>query len=331
MKSFKVAILGNGRIAQAAAYYFKKYPFVNKVYFPLHDKEIKACDLLVGALGGGIAECGLGYALRYKKNLIDISDIDPPFYLQAKKRIEKSGITVIPGCGFSPGLVNFILGRELSSLNAVNAVEVKAGSLSRRKFFFPFLWCFEDLILEHHIPSWQIRAGEKKSFPHFAGYKKEKYFGIASESYFCASGFENILDAVKLKNFTCKVVRPYGFREFFQFLKNQGFLKKENLRVTKNILEGVKEDNFTLGEIKIFTKDKKIIWRIKSFSKKNETLNSMQKLTASIPAGIGKFILENRLKRAGLLFMEDLGKDEVVFRELIKEVRKDRISLQRQQ
>ena len=73
-----------------------------------------------------------------QKNLIDVSDLDPEFYLERKTRIEKSGITVIAGCGFSPGLVNLILGKELSLHPDIQEIEVKAGSLSPNKHFFPF-------------------------------------------------------------------------------------------------------------------------------------------------------------------------------------------------
>ena len=212
--SCKVLILGQGRIAGAVAYYLKQNNPAWTVSYLSSDREVRNADILIGALAGALGEKGLSLALKYKVNLIDISDIDPPFYLRRKKEIEKAGITVIPGCGFSPGLVNFILGREFSRLEGIKEIEIKAGSLSPRKLFFPFLWCFEDLVLEHQIPSWQMFSGKKKKFPAFAGYKKEEFFGIEAESYYCASGFENILDKAKLNNFSCRVVRPLGFSEF---------------------------------------------------------------------------------------------------------------------
>ena len=327
-----VVILGNGRIARAISCYLKKNrPGYKVTLLTKGDNEVKECALIIGALAGSLGQDCLKLALRYKKNLIDVSDLDPEFYLERKTRIEKSGITVIAGCGFSPGLVNLILGKELSLHPDIQEIEVKAGSLSPNKHFFPFLWCFEDLILEHQIPSWQIIKGKKKKLPPFAGLQKEKFFGIKAESYLCASGFENLLEKPELKSFQCRVVRPDGFMTFFNFLQNQGFLKKENLMLSKKILETRKEDNFTLSEIILLTKNKKIIWRLKSRSRKEEKLNSMQKITAAVPALIAKMLLDNKIKQSGLVFMEDLGRDKLIFDSVLSGLRREGIVISKHQ
>lgn len=323
----KALILGQGRIAGAVAYYLKRNNPAWAVSYLSSEREVRNADILIGALAGALGEKGLSLALKYKVNLIDISDLDPPFYLRRKKEIEKAGITVIPGCGFSPGLVNFILGREFSRREGIKEIEIKAGSLSHRKLFFPFLWCFEDLALEHQIPSWQMCSGKKKKFPPFAGYEKEGFFGIEAESYYCASGFENILDKAKLKNFSCRVLRPLGFREFFGFLKNEGFLSKENQAFTKKVVEANAEDNITMAEITVRTKDQKIRWLIKACSKKNEALNSMQKITAASASAMCGLMASGGIKKSGLLFMEDMAKDGSLFSGFLQAVKRNNISL----
>lgn len=328
-KRHKIFILGDGRVGQAILYYLEKNIPYAQAGFLSDDSQAKGCDLLIGALPGELGEKGLSLALRNKINLIDVSDIDPPFYLNAKKKIGKAGITVIPGCGFSPGLVNCILGREFSRNNAVSGVEIKAGSLSKKEFYYPFLWCFEDLILEHKIPSWQVISGKKIKFPAFAGYQEERFLGVAAESYFVASGFENLLDEFRVKNFKCRVIRPAGFMYFFNFLRNHGFLDKENAAVSKQILEQHKENNSTLSEITLETGKEKVVWQVKAFSGKNEPLNSMQKITAAAPAIIAGLILENKLNGQGLLFMEDLGKNRDLFELLLNGIRKENITAKR--
>jgi len=317
-KNFNVAIIGNGRIGQALRYYFKQYSFVSRADFLSKDSDAGRYDLLVGALPGEIGKKCLNLALKYRKNLIDISDIDPPEYLKQKSEIKKRGILVIPGCGFSPGLVNFILGRYLFKPSSVKDIEVKAGSLSPKKDFYPFLWCFEDIVVEHTIPSWQIVSGKKKKFPVFAGRRQEKYFGIEAESYYCASGFENILHK-GLKSFVVRVVRPRGFRRFFSFIKSHGFIDKANIAITKNMLESRKEDNFTFAEVNITLKNAKSRWFIKSFSRKSDRLNSMQKITASFPASLGKFLLQGKIQKSGLLFVDSIAQDKQIFEALLKE------------
>ncbi|MBN1913315.1 MAG: hypothetical protein JW788_02835 [Candidatus Omnitrophica bacterium] len=328
-KKLRVSILGDGRIARAAEYYLKKNGIAAESVFPLSKNRIVPSDLLIGALAGDSGQQCLGLALKYRKNLLDISDVDPPFYLRKKEEIEKKGILVIPGCGFSPGLVNFILGKELAVSGGAKEAEVSAGSLSRKKFLFPFLWCFEDLILEHKIPSWQVISGKNRKFPPFHSYRKERFFGIEAESYFCASGFENLLKDSKVSNFKCRVIRPRGFMDFFNFLDNHGFLKNGYKDTTKRVLEGYKIDNLTLAQIGISTDKERIIWKIKSFSRGGERLNSMQKITVGLPVVLAKMVLEGAFNKRGLLFAEDMGKDVSLFSALLPKIRKQGILLQR--
>ena len=329
MKKLKIVILGDGRIGRAAEFFLKKYILGAEVSFLKRDSQAKDCALLIGALPGELGEKCLKLALRYKKNLVDISDVDPPFYLRQRRQIERAGITVIPECGFSPGLVNFLIGRELSVLKRFDSVEVKAGSLSKKKNHFPFLWCFEDLILEHRIPSWQLLGGKKKKFPPFSGLREERFSGIDAETYLCASGFEHLLSLSKADDFTCRVIRPRGFKDFFGFLDNHGFLKEEFFASTKGMLEAASEDNFTLGEINITSRGLRLTWQISSFSRKGETLNSMQKITASVPAIAAKWIMQGRLSKGGLCFMEDLGQDKNNFNLLLLEIKKFGVILKR--
>jgi lysine 6-dehydrogenase len=318
-----VGILGDGRIAQAIRYFCIHTDSSScAVTAVQRDTDAQNCDVLVAALPGELGERGLRLALKYGKNLIDISDIDPPFYIAHQKKIERRGITVIPGCGFSPGLVNGILGHELSIFRQARHVEIKAGSLSRKKHFYPFLWCFEDLVLEHNIPSWQLVKGRKKKYAAFAGYQQEAFFGIDAESYYCASGFENILDVFKLQSIVTRVVRPAGFREFFLFLKNYGFFTKERLLSSKTQLESAREDNVTFAEITFSGPKKRVVWLVKSTAKKSDELNSMQKITASVPAVMARFLLEGKICARGLFFMEDLSRSSDILTELIPAVRR---------
>jgi len=110
------------------------------------------------------------------------------------------------------------------------------------------------------------------------------------------------------KNFTFRLVAPCGFFEFYNFLKNQGFFEKENFQITKKILESKIEDNLTFAKIRIESKEKKFSFIVKSFSKKEEKLNSMQKISIVFPFEVLKKINERKIKK-GLIFPEDLAKE----------------------
>lgn len=317
----KVLILGEGRIGRAVEFFLKKLKITRDISFFDKKKNIKNFDLLIGALPGKISFFGLDLALWYKKDFVDISDEDEKFYLKRKKEIEKKQIKIIPCCGFCPGLVDFILTKEISEKKPIKEIEIKVGSLSFKKHFFPFLWSFEDLILEHQIYSLQKINGKIKKFPPFFGYQKERFFGIEAESYFSSSGFESLIKPKKIKNFKFRVVRPDGFFVFFQFLKNYNFFEKNNINFVKKIFERPKEKNITFAQIKIEEK-RKIFWQIKSVSKANEELNSMQKVTALFSAIVAQFIFEKKIQKNGLIFFRDLANKNEIFKETISQMKK---------
>ncbi len=316
----KIIILGKGRIGKAVKYYLKKLNLNVKVGFLNKHADVRNCDLIIAALPGDVCEIALKLALKYKKNLIDISDVEHNFYLKNKKKIEENNILVIPWSGFSPGLINFICGKEVKE-NKVKEIEIMAGTLSPNKFLFPITWCFEDLIDLHRTKATLIENKKKTKLPAFSGYRKENIEGIESESYF-SEGLGTLPLYLKVPDMSERVLRPIGFHIFFRYLEDYGFLDKKNIDFTEKILESKKLDNLTYGEIKIKTNKKQIIWKTKTFSKKHEKLNSMQKITAIFPVLLVKEILEGNIVRKGLFFPEQLGQDENLFKKIISQIKK---------
>ena len=332
----EVLILGKGKVGQAVAYYLKKFKAAKKVAFFSNEKEIKNFDILIGALPSGVAEKSLKLALKYEKDLIDVSTVAIPFYLKHKKEILKKGIKVIPGCGFSPGLVNLICGFEWQNFDKIENIEIEAGTLpTGTNFFFPFTWCFEDLI-EEHLEGFSgykeerlkdIGEGEENKFSSSPFVKTREY-----ESYFIEE-WNSLLYTFKSQNISFRVIRPIGFFHFFQYLKNYGFFKKENISFTKKILTEGKKDNITLGLVKISgicqQKKKEVLWRIFSFAKKQEKLNSMQKITALVPVIVFNLISQNKIQNSGISFLEEIGKNKELFQEILIIIRKEGILIKR--
>lgn len=329
-RKIKVLILGKGRIGRGIAFFLQKKSSVVKIAFFPQEKKVEKFDILIGALPGKIGDKGLEFALKYRKDLIDVADLEIEFYLKKKKEIEAKNILVIPNAGFCPGLINLILKKEIDQQKTIQKIEVKVGTLSLKPFFFPFLWSFEDLILEHKMPCWQIISGKKKKFPPFSSYQKEKFFGILAESYFGVSDFDHFINPSLIKNFTFRLIRPFGFFYFFQFLKNHGFLENVIFNKTKSILERRKEDNLTLAEIQILTNREKITWDVKAFSKKMEKLNSMQKATALTPVILIDFLIKGKIQEKGIVLMEDLGRKEDFFEEFLEKIKKAGIDIKRE-
>ena len=324
----KVLILGKGRIGKAVKYYLKKLNFDIRVSFLNKGTDIKNCDLIISALPGDVGEKALKLALKHKKDLIDIADLDHSFYLKNKKKIKQKGILVIPFAGFSPGLINFICGKEVKE-NKVDEIEILAGSLSKQKSSFPFLWRFDDLIEGHELKATFIKNGKKIKVSPFSDYKKQRIEKIEAETYL-AEGLGSLTDNLKVKNMSYRIIANLGFYEFFKALDNEDLLEDENIEATGKKLESKKQDNLTIGIIRIKTDKKEITWKMKTFSEKNEALNSMQKITAVFPAVLAKEILKGNIAQKGLIFPEQLGQDKNLFKKIISQIKKQTSLVSRQ-
>ena len=324
----KINIIGGGRIANALLYYIDSLKINAQAKISEDEKDIQNADLLIGVLPSIFGEQALEYALKYKKDLIDLADLETDFYIENENKINEAGIKVLPGAGFCPGLVNFILGHEFSQHKKIDTLEVKAGSISEKPNFYPFLWCFEDMVLEFLNPSIQLVNKKQKKFEAFAGFETETLFGIETESYLCQSGFENLLDnaPVEINNFYYRNVRPVGFKPFFEFMHNYGFFKEENREQTKAVVENAQDDNISLSTIKIENDGKSKKWVMKSFSKVSEDLNSMQKITSLYAIAMIKLYLDGKID-AGLTFGEKLGAHAGIFDKIISFMNKNGVEV----
>lgn len=320
----KAQILGQGRIAQAIRQLSGQTTpdlvlgrDVLPGGMPEHDT-----DLIINTLPGSMGEQGLDMALVQKKHLVDLADLDDVFYLDRKAAIDRAGILVIPGCGFCPGLINFILGYELGIRGGdISTVEVKAGSLSPHPFYFPFLWCFEDQIPEFTLPSIQIIDGTPGKFPAFADLREEILWGIKAETYLGQSGFEHFAMDSRIRNFTYRNIRPRGFRIFFQYLFTHGCFEEDLLATSKALLESKRLDNASVSEIRIIRQRVRKIWQIKSQADRHDSLNSMQTLTGLFALEILNGVIKGEILPEGLIFCQNLGRNEKRFNRVINGLR----------
>jgi lysine 6-dehydrogenase len=352
LRKAKVLILGGGKIGQSLSYYLKRNKAVSELALFCNNAKdlnesvipngvkiiigdvfdegkteiIKNYDILIGALPEKCGRQGLKLALKYKKDLIDVSVVPASFYSDNKKNINEKGITVIPGCGVSPGLVNLFVGFEMSNFKETDKVEIGAGTLPLNKeFFFPFTWSFQDLIEEHLENAVIIKNGKKITLQPFSGYRKESLGKTGEAESYLIEEWSTLPYSLKLKNIDFRVIRPLGFFHFFQYLKNYSFFEKKNINLIQGVLTKKKEDNITMIYVKIKGAKDEIFWRASSFSKKNEKFNSMQKITSLVPSAVLRLLLEGKINQNGLIFMEEIGGGGELFKKIINELKKNNI------
>lgn len=324
----KVAILGEGRIARAVQVLLREAGESGEAEgTPVSaSSDLSGFDVLVGALAGGLGPVALERALAAGVDLVDLADLDTEEYEKRAGKIAARGIAVYPAAGFCPGLVNLLLGHELAR-GDVHAIEVLAGSLSLVPNYFPFLWCFEDMVREFDGSSAQLVDGTEQVYEAFAGERTERYAGIEAESYLCQSGFENLARQAGVREFTYRNLRPRGFRTFFAFLKEYGAFDPEQLMTTKTLLERRLHDNLSVALIKVSKvggaeQSPCIIQRcitVESRTSAEAPLNSMQRVTAAFTVALLRHLRHGR--RPGLTFCEALGANAAAYAEIVTAVR----------
>lgn len=316
----RVAILGEGRIARAVQTLMREAGEAEGTLVPAGIAP-SGFDVLVGALAGGLGPVALEQALATGADLIDLADLDTEEYQDRASLIAARGIAVYPAAGFCPGLVNLLLGHELAR-EGVRAIEVMAGSLSSVPNYFPFLWCFEDMVREFDGSSQQVVDGTERVYGAFGGERAERYAGIDAESYLCQSGFENLARQAGLREFTYRNLRPRGFRTFFAYLKEYGAFEPEQIATTKALLERRLHDNLSVAIIKVSRMgdmERQRCITVESWASAHAPLNSMQRVTAAFTVALLRHLRHAR--RPGLTWCEALGGDAGTYTEILSAVR----------
>ncbi|MCA9690867.1 MAG: hypothetical protein KC636_14770 [Myxococcales bacterium] len=287
--------------------------------------DLSSFDLLVGTYAGGLGPVALERAIEARVDLLDLADIETHVYDERRAAVERRGIAVYPAAGFCPGLVNVLLQRELAR-GGVARIEVLAGTLAPVPNYFPFLWCFEDMVLEFDGPSVQVQGGVERTFPPFAGQREETLFGVAAESYLAQSGFEQLTRRAGLTDFTYRNLRPAGFRTFFEFLRAHGAFEPDVIAVTKALLERRLHENISLAQITVEGAQRRR-WLVSARARSDAPLNSMQRITAACAAA---FVTRLRSidRRPGVHWPEEFGTDEPSLHSLLSTVQQLGVSIE---
>jgi saccharopine dehydrogenase-like NADP-dependent oxidoreductase len=324
----KFAILGQGRVAHALQSLLAQSGLGEGTLLAEPVADLSEYRLLLGTLAGGLGPRALELALRHGIDLIDLADLETDVFDERHGEIVDRGICVIPAAGFCPGLVNLILGHELA-LGGVREVEVMAGSLSvTHPHYFPFLWCFEDMVMEFDGPSVQIVGGREKCFSPWADLREETIHGVKVESYLCQSGFENLARSAGVDTFTYRNLRPEGFHHLFKFLRGHGAFDEEHIDITKALLEHSQKDNLSLARITSLRDSTRRSWEIVAESPGDAPLNSIQRLTAGFALEVARLVIEGRIGGPGVHWSEELGHDQDLVTDVLAQLRKRGTTIQ---
>ena len=196
----RIAVLGAGKMGQAAVYDLARAPGVDEVRVldvaPERAEQV-AADFGAGKARAGALDAGddaaLGEALRgvdaalgaisYRFNerltrcairegvhFCDLggnnSVVEAQFALSDEAA--KAGVAVVPDCGLAPGLVSVLTARCLERLPDADTVRLRVGGLPRDPkppFGYQIVFSVEGLVNEYKEPSFALRDGEVVEVP----------------------------------------------------------------------------------------------------------------------------------------------------------------------
>ncbi len=92
---------------------------------------MKGYDVVVNSTAAKFSMDVLKAAIEAKVNIVDLAGGGYPQEGDIYKEVEKAGITVIPGCGVDPGLIDLLCGQAMEYMDEVDEVNFACGGLPK--------------------------------------------------------------------------------------------------------------------------------------------------------------------------------------------------------
>jgi lysine 6-dehydrogenase len=92
---------------------------------------IKDYDVVINSSAAKFSMGVLKAAIEAKVNIVDLAGGGYPQEGDIYKEVEKAGITVIPGCGVDPGLIDLLCGQAMEHMDEVDEVNFACGGLPK--------------------------------------------------------------------------------------------------------------------------------------------------------------------------------------------------------
>lgn len=105
-----------------------------KVDITNHEQLVAAMkdyDVVINSSAAKFSMGVLKAAIEAKVNIVDLAGGGYPQEGDIYKEVEKAGITVIPGCGVDPGLIDLLCGQAMEHMDEVDEVNFACGGLPK--------------------------------------------------------------------------------------------------------------------------------------------------------------------------------------------------------
>ncbi|MFH0889380.1 MAG: saccharopine dehydrogenase family protein [Planctomycetota bacterium] len=300
---------------------------------------IKQYDLIVGAVPG---KYGLGLVktvIESGRDMVDISFM-PEDAPKLDRLARQHNVKIVVDCGLAPGISNLLVGHAQSILKRIDEVHIAVGGLPQNPkppLNYRTVFSLEDVMEEYTRKVRIIENGKFKIIEPMTGVEKIKFNGIGEFECFFTDGLRSLAQTVKgVKTMTEKTIRYPGHTAQIKTLIECGFLDTKPVEFRNN---KVSPRDFTLkvlGDKLALGKDKDItLFRVVVKGEKTlkyelvdyytNGVTSMARTTGYPCAIVAR--LMNLIDKVGVMPPEELGKNSLIFSQVIDGLKKRGIKI----
>jgi saccharopine dehydrogenase-like NADP-dependent oxidoreductase len=297
-------------------------------------KIIDDADLVIGLSPGRLGFNVMKACVEKKKDLVDLSFMaEDPFFFQ--ESAFNAGVSIIPDCGIAPGLSNMLIGKSSSELDTVEDAIIYVGGLPQNPIpplNYKVTWCVEDLFEEYTRKAKIIRNGKTVEVDALEGLEEIEFEGLAKLEGFFTDSVRTLHHTIKANNMWEKTLRYPGHVEKIKLIRKLGLLNKEPMKSINmspwDFMCKFWEENLSFFEDKdlvlmrilvIGRKDlRKLLFthEIVDYFDEMRNITAMGRSTAYTAFAVIKLLIENKIRRKGIIPPEILGMDRNLFDEI---------------
>ena len=296
-------------------------------------REVRAADLVIGALPGFMGYKAVEQVIAAGKNMVDISFFpENPFPLDELAR--QAGVIVVIDCGVAPGMSNIILGYHNQRMEVERYRCLVGGLPVKREWPWEYKAVFSprDVIEEYTRPARYVKNGKIVVREALSDAELVNFNSVGTLEAWNSDGLRSLAKTMKIPNMIEKTLRYPGTIEYLQVLREAGFFSYGEVEVNGHKIRPIDltaklmfaqwqlkpgEEDFTVMEIEIEGSEngtsKKYVYDLYDRYNRETQTTSMARTTGYTCTAVAGLILERGYARTGLVPPEFIGEQAADF------------------
>ena len=204
-------------------------------------KILSSADLGVGALPYEIADHAVRTAIDAGIDFVDLIHswrYEKPSSIDTKAR--QAGITIIPACGFAPGLTNILAKYAADQMEDVDSVKIKVGAIPevpKQPLNYKVVFSIDSVLEEYTRDALVVREGKRVIVPALSEIEELTFNELPEQKFeaFITDGLSTLPETLrKVKFMEEKTIRWRGHVDQITLLMDLGFFSERpiNLKTT---------------------------------------------------------------------------------------------------